>query len=165
MNLKTYTFVQLPVSEENQHMTRGYGSIPNMFSVTCEAKKKKTCKHGICEALLKQLWRLVGWLVFSFVKAAPLTLSITLIRVWNIQNPDGKQFDVSYILPTSFPPLKTETAAAATAEPETTAIVMRNWAKQWLNIIIDGDCQRLNFPGTLSKVHTYKRAELGMYIR
>ncbi len=101
-------------------------------------------------------------MVFSFVKAVPLTLSITLIRVWNIQNPDEKQFDVSYILPTSFPPLKTETAAAAAAELETTTIVMRNWAKQWLNLIIDGDCQRLNFPGTLSKVHKYERTELGV---
>ncbi len=45
-------------------MTRGYGSIPNMFSVTRDAKRKKDCKHAICEALLRQLWRLVAGIFF-----------------------------------------------------------------------------------------------------
>ncbi len=52
--------MQLPVPGRNQPMTRGYGSIPNMFSVTRDAKRKKDCKHAICKALLRQLWRLVG---------------------------------------------------------------------------------------------------------
>ncbi len=82
----------------------------------------------------------------------PLTLSIALIRVWNIQNPDEKQLDVSYVLPTSFSPLNMEPPASSVDEPGMTTFETRSWAKQWLNLIIDGNCERLNFPGTLSKV-------------
>ncbi len=68
------SFVQFPASGKNQPMARGYGSIPNMFSITREAKRKKDCKHTICEALLKQLWRLVGVLFCQNLKYYYYTL-------------------------------------------------------------------------------------------